>query len=506
MRVAVAASSQIAADAGAHMAGLGGNAVDAVLATAMVSLCTDPGIVSPGGGSFIAIWPPRGDPVVIDGCVAMPGIGSERELGDAMWEEVFDYHGETRSCVGFGSVATPGDFASLAAASEQFGRLPWHELLQPAIYWADKGFPLLGGGAEYLRSAHEAIYGWHEESRRILHHPDGRPLAKGDLVHVPHLADSLRLIANEGASAMYDGEIGGRIADAVQEAGGLLGEADLAAYNAEFREPIMVEFGNWRVATNPAPSVGGPCLAAMLRLLEGCDSESPDETSLQLLVHVQDTVLNYRADRLDGAHDRLPEEIERMLLLYRDQEALLSSPSTIHVSGVDSEGWACSITSSDGYCSGAMAPRTGIWLNNSLGEVDLHTRGLTGLKAGSRLASNMAPTVARRADGAILAIGSPGASRITTALSQVLLNHVYYGMSLETAVTYPRLHVELSYERPAIAYEPDLAVPEMKGYARRPFPRRSMYFGGVQAARWSPASGLAAVGDDRRAGCVAYGM
>ncbi len=151
-----------------------------------------------------------------------------------------------------------------------------------------------------------------------------------------------------------------------------------------------------------------------------------------------------------------------------------------------------------------MIDGTGFWLNNSLGELDLHTRGLSGLAPGTRLASNMAPTIARRrGDGAVLAIGSPGASRITTAITQVLTNFARAGMDLEGAVSHPRLHVELAEHQQTIAFEPGLAVRTMFDLAPRPFEQTSMYFGGVQAVLRTAKGELQGVADPRRGGSVA---
>ena len=222
-RVAIAASPAISAQAGAELADAGGNAVDAVIGAALVSMCTDIGIVSPAGGALIAIWPPNGDPVVIDGCPEMPGRGQDPErFGDGSWEVVFDYGGKARQRVGFGSVATPGAFAAMGAASERFGSLPWSRVLQPVIGWAEQGFPLRGGAAEYLSYTHEAIYSWQPDSYRLLHHSDGSPLAEGDNVFIPDLADSLKQIASDGVDAFYSGELGQRIAAGIQAEGGLL--------------------------------------------------------------------------------------------------------------------------------------------------------------------------------------------------------------------------------------------------------------------------------------------
>ena len=507
-RVAIAASSKISAEAGAVLADEGGNAVDAVLGAALVSMCTDIGIMSPGGGALVTIWPPDGNPIVIDGCPEMPGRGQPPEgFGEATWEVAFDYGGPTRQRVGFGSVATPGAFAALDEASRRCGTLPWATVMQPAIHWAESGFPLGGGAAEYLRYTHEAIYSWSEESYRLLHHADGSPLADRDTVFIPDLADSLREIASAGAATLYRGALGRRIAAAVQTAGGLLGEADLAAYRAAIHRPITLEFARWNIAACPPPSVGGPCLAAMLYLLNGCKEHGVNADAVRWLVQTQQAVMSYRAQILDGAGTEFSEEAQRLLALAQDCDpaGMLSAPSTIHISGVDDSGLACSLTASAGYGSGAMAPGTGIWLNNSLGEVDLHPQGLASVTPGTRLISNMAPTVARSEDGAVLAIGSPGASRITTAIAQSLWHHIFFGEDLSAAVAHPRLHVELFADASNIAFERGLPITPVAGFNLREFDRPSMYFGGVQAARWSPAEGLSAVADARRAGQTSYG-
>ncbi|MDJ0957162.1 MAG: gamma-glutamyltransferase [Arenicellales bacterium] len=500
----IAAGTRIAAEAGTTVAKQGGNAVDAAIAAAIVSMCTDTGIMSPGCGAFVTVWPPDDKPVVVDGYVEMPGRGRRgKHFGEATHEVVFDYGGETRQRVGYGTIATPGGFAGLALASKQFGQLPWNRLLEPAIEWVEKGFPLTGGAAEYLLFTHEAIYSWHPDSYRILHHENGSPLNEGDIVRVPHLADTLKSIADDAAS-LYGGELGQLIAAGVQENGGLLGIEDLESYQAVVREPVWAHIGGWEVITNPPPAVGGACLAGMLLLLSRLGPGDSLAEAVRHMVTAQRAVLGYRADHLDGARHALPQEAERLLAMADSgNPTLLGAPSTSHVSVVDSTGLACAITASAGYGSGAMVEGTGFWLNNSLGELDLHTKGLGGLTPGTRLASNMAPTIAkRRSDGAVLAIGSPGASRITTAIAQVLANFTTKNMDLFDAVKYPRLHVELAADQQTIAFEPGLPVVAMHGLKPRPFPKPSMYFGGVQAALWSAEDGLVGVADARRGGSV----
>ena len=504
-RITIAAGTRIAAEAGVTIAQRGGNAVDAAIAAMIVSMCTDTGIMSPGCGAFVTVWPANGSPRVIDGYVEMPGRGLEHaDFHQSSHEVVFDYGGETRQRVGYGTIATPGGFAGLNLAADHFGHLPWDALLQPAIDWVDRGFPLTGGAAEYLGFTHEAIYSWHPDSYRILHHDNGKPLGEGDTVRIPQLAETLAAIARDPAS-LYQGELGRVIAAGVRANGGLLGVEDMRAYQALEREPVIARIGDWEVATNPPPAVGGACLAAMLLILDRLGLSDDSEQSVARLITAQHAVLGYRARRLDGARDSLPLEVERVLELAGEADpGFLSSPSTSHVSVVDADGLACAITASAGYGSGAMIDGTGFWLNNSLGELDLHTRGLSGLPPGTRLASNMAPTIARRRqDGAVLAIGSPGASRITTAIAQVLSNYVLAGMGLEQAVSCPRLHVELADHQQTIGFEPGLPVRPMFNLTPRPFTQASMYFGGVQAVLGNADGELTGVADARRGGSVA---
>ncbi len=506
--VSIASGSQISADAGATVANQGGNAVDAALAATMVAMCTDLGVMAPGASGFITISAPGKEPVVIDAYAEMPGRGLDSQrFGKGMEEVFFDYGGSDviRTIVGYGTIATPGIFAGLGMASQEYGNLPWKNIVAPCLQWVEQGFPLVGGAADYLLHTHKAIFSWHPETYRAFHHPDGSPLKQGEIVHIPGLADSLHLIAQEGVETFYKGELGQRIAAEIQAHEGLLTAADLAAYQAIERSPICIPFHDWEIITNPPPAVGGACLAAMLLLLEHQDIGEWNPQMVQQLAEIQQAVLEYRQHHLHGKNS--PVEVNRLLELagMGNYQELLKSPSTIHISTVDSDGMACSVTASAGYGSGVMVAGTGLCLNNSLGEMELHPQGLHGLTPGNRLVSNMAPSIARHPDGRVLAIGSPGASRITTVIAQSLLNFIHMGMSLEDAIAHPRLHYEVLEKLPTIVLEAGVPIGEIEGFITHQFPGLSMYFGGVQAALWNPQTGLSAAADPRRAGGVAFG-
>ena len=504
-RVAVAASSELATAAGVRLGESGGNAVDAALAAVLVAMVCEPGVCAPAGGLFVTVAPADGSPpVTVDGYVEMPGRGLPAErFGRSVHEVSTGYGGGLTTNVGHGSVATPGAFAGLDLANRNYGRAPWPEVVAPAAEAARVGFPLGSAAAYYLDFCREGVFDWHPDGRAVLRHPDGRLLEQGDIVHIPHLADSLDLLAAEGAAAFYTGDLARLVAADMAEHEGLLTAADLAAYRPIVRPALALRASDWRLATNPPPAIGGVAFAAMLALLGDRPRGDWTDDDVRHLVAVQDAVLRHRLDHLDVAPDRVAAAARLLdVALVGDLTKIGTAASTVHVSVVDEEGTACAITSSAGYGSGVMTPGTGIWLNNSLGEQELNRTGVHSLPPGERLASNMAPTVGRRDDGAAIAIGSPGADRITTALLQVLAGYVNGGLPLPASIERPRLHVRHTPDGSVIDHEEDLPLPALDLPTRALHPN-AMYFGGVGAALREADGTLLAAGDPRRAAAVA---
>jgi gamma-glutamyltranspeptidase/glutathione hydrolase len=227
----------------------------------------------------------------------------------------------------------------------------------------------------------------------------------------------------------------------------------------------------------------------------GADGWTPE--AVARLVDAQLAVTDFRHRRLDHSTS-MAADIRQLLESVRAGTPL-TSQETVHTSVVDDSGCGCAITLSAGYGSGAIPPGTGCWLNNSLGELELSPGGLKVVAPGTRLTSNMAPTVARKPDGTVLAAGSPGADRITTAMLQALVNFVHFGMSLEESVAHPRVHVETTPDGYRVACEPGMPMDKVT-LPTRHFDSLSMFFGGVSAAEWSPARGFEVASDPRRKG------
>jgi gamma-glutamyltranspeptidase / glutathione hydrolase len=511
--LAVAAPNALAAQAAVQVAAEGGTAVDAAVAAALVTMVTEPGITAIGGGAYATLALPGSDPVTVDGYVEMPGREAAPErFGAGVRAATMDYGGGVTAGVGHGSVAVPGALAALDAAHRLGGQVPWEVVVEPAVHAARTGFPLGQAAALYLGHVHDIVFGHDPEVSAVVHHPDGRPLVAGDTVRIPHLARTLEHVAEAGAAALYTGDLAAALAEDMAAGGGLIGAADLAAYAPVVRPALPVEAGAWHLATNPPPSIGGPVLAAMLLLLDGTPEEVWTPQGRARIVAVQRAVLGHRSERLDTAPDR---ERAAAALLAEVAAAgpawLRTSPSTAHVSVVDGEGRAAAITSSAGYGAGVAVPGTGLWLNNCLGEPELNRGGLHAWAPGTRLPSNMAPTVGRSDDGAVLALGSPGADRITTALLQVLAG-LGAGSALQAAVDAPRVHVGVDASEGGsggwtLDREADADVPaglaEEMGLRERVMPVHHMYFGGVAAVVRRGDGGVEAAADPRRAGATA---
>ncbi len=503
-RVAVATTSDLAARAGVAMAEAGGNAVDAAVAAIVVSMATEPGICSLGGGAFATIRVPGQPTVTIDGNVEMPGRGRAPDgFGGGIRELWTEYGGGTRMVIGHGTVATPGAVAALERAVDRYGALPWSAVLEPAIEIAEEGFPLGHASRYYLEYVHDDLFGWQGESYRAIHDGD-RLYDAGEPVVVPGLADSLRLLARDGAAALHRGALGEAITTDILDNGGILSMDDLSAYEVRERPALRAEVAGWRLWTNPPPAIGGATMLAMLLLL----GESPHNIwtpeDRRRMVEVQDAVLGHRDRHIDGADD-VGAEVERLLALVEAGELPVGgSGSTVHTSAVDADGVACAVTASAGYGSGVMAPGTGIWLNNCLGEIELVPRGPHSLRPGTRVPTNMAPTVGAGPNGGVLAIGSPGADRITTAIVQTLANYLIGGMELQASIDHPRIHVRYGDEV-VIGVEEPLELPGELPHRVRSYPFHAMFFGGVGVAELRADGELVAAADPRRDGSVAVG-
>ncbi|MEM1440040.1 MAG: gamma-glutamyltransferase [Pseudomonadota bacterium] len=502
-RVAIATTSSLAADGARDIIDRGGNAVDAALTAALVTMNTEPGVCALAGGAFITVWAPGEAPVTCDGYVTVPGLGTDQQArDDAALDVTMAYGGGITTTIGPASVAVPGTLAAVDTVMDRYGTLGLAAVLEPSIAAARDGFPLSQACHYYLQYSGKSVFGRDPVSLRALH-PDGETLLPaGGIVHLPGLANSLQAIAANGAREFYEGELARTIVDHVVAGGGVLTREDMARFEAVLRPSLQVELGDWQIALNPPPAIGGTMLGA---LLLATANGTP-------LLDALRTALQYRRGALDFA-DALEPACQALIDQARTdglRTAVRGSANTVHTSAVDSNGLACAVTASSGYGSGEMPAGTGLWLNNCLGELELNRRGLDAGPPGSRLPSNMAPTAARRGDDA-LAIGSPGADRITSALAQVLTRFVLENEPLQQAIDAPRFHVEAGLTRETresrfperLFTEPGALGVVSDIEAQQAFDAPSMYFGGAGGTLFDAAGDtLTAAADPRRTGAT----
>ncbi len=515
MKGAVAAGHPLTAEAGARILAEGGNAVDACVAAAFVSWVAESPLTGPGGGGFMLVHRAGdGTDRLLDFFVAVPGEGLPAgERGEMLAVDIaFDERTTQVFLIGPGAVAVPGMPAGLAAAHRRYGRLPWAELSAPAVELARAGVPLNPEQA-FLHRILEPILRNDVESRKV--YGAERPLAVGELVVMPNLAETLEELAAEGPDAFYRGELGRRLSEAVRERGGSLTEADLAAYRVIQRRPVRAAYRDGEFVSNPPPSSGGLLIAFALSVLDRLGPMDPagSPAGIALLAEAMREAARLRRPGFvgdlyrGGAPGRLLSEARVEQAAASVRAALrsaapepLGAPSTTHISVVDGNGNAASLSASTGSGSGFVVPGTGVQMNNMLGEPDLNPHERT-LRPGARLTSMMAPSIVLAGGRPRLVVGSAGSIRLRAAILQIVVNVVDHGMDARGAIDAPRIHVDgdvLQLEGGTPAS--DAARLEKAGYAVNLWAERNLYFGGAAAVAVRADGTLEAAGDPRRGG------
>ena len=514
MKGAIAAGHALTARAGARILEEGGNAVDACVAAGFAGWVAESPLTGPGAGGFALVAPKGGAPRVADFFVATPGLGRPELKGAEMHAIDVGFGGDSETTqifrIGGASCAVPGTTAGLEAVHRAYGRLPWAEVVAPAIDLARAGVELTRPQA-HLHAILDLILRHTAEGRRLYSRPDGSRLQPGDVLRLPDLAGTLERIAAEGAVVLYRGELAAEVARTVEEGGGRLTAADLAAYEVIWREPVRVPYLGCEVISNPPPSSGGILIAYGLALLERTGvGERRSAAAIKALALVLREQTRVRDDAFatllheGGLEERLLADDALAEAVARIAEGAWTSEDvpaggTTHVSAVDADGNAASLSSSTGSGSGVIVPGTGIQLNNMLGEYDLVAGAPA--EAGHRLTSMMAPTVVLAGGNPRLVVGSAGSVRLRGAIMQVIVNVLAHGDGVADAIDAPRVHVEDAHvhcEGGFDVAELDLVEEWSKNLVR--WRRRNLYFGGTNAVEVLPGGSLAAAGDARRGG------
>lgn len=505
-RAAIAGSSLPTVQAGARIAREGGNAVDIAVAAALTATASEILQCSLGGSGFVMLHVPGAEPELIEGADAMPGRERKHPPERPSWRQVHVPYGEgLEFMVGHGAVAVPGVLAALELAWKRHGSLPWAEVVAPVVELTRTGWPMAPASATWLEICGLEVFG-HQAASRESFFPGGSHTPGGASTRIPGLDDTMELIAREGAQAFYEGDLAAAFAREMADNGGYVTRADLSAYRAQVREPLRLRSAGFDMAFNPPPAIGGAAVGSLIGLLHLDWDESDDPGTRALsCARAQRYIHSLRTEELnrqsfDDARARVLLESETL----RRHHAALNSPHTTHLSVATADGGVVAITMSLGYGAGVTIPGTGIACNNSAGERELNPRGFFAIPPGERLVSNMAPTVAWHPDGRCIAMGSPGASRITTAIAQTWQRFAFEGATFAEAVAAPRLHVERDAGGYRVQYEPGVDASGLQPeFSVHGFSGRHLYFGGTHVAGRDREGGLHAIADDRRDGQTA---
>jgi gamma-glutamyltranspeptidase/glutathione hydrolase len=467
----VVAQEKTAALIGADILRRGGNAVDAAVATGFAMAVTYPRAGNLGGGGFMIIHSrDHGEDVAIDYRETAPAATTAGIFLGADGKP--DIARSRDSALGIGVPGTP---AGLALALEKYGsgRFTLADLLQPAIDLARDGVVIADDSADTLPDWHPRLARW-PSSAKIFSRADGSSLREGDTLVQTDLAATLTRIAEQGPRGFYQGPVAEQLANAVRGAGGIMTADDLTSYQAVVRPPARGSYRGYDIVSMPQPSSGGVVLLETLNILEGFPMSEMTQGSAPSLHVLIEAMKRAYADRAHYLGDPAFVSAPVATLISKDYaarqragidlaratpwtDALAATPpregdNTTHFSVVDSFGNAVSntYTLNYSYGLGLVAEGTGVLLNNELDDFTAapgaaNAYGLVGFEAnlpgpGKRPLSSMSPTIVLKDGKPVLVTGSPGGSRIISAVLQVIVNVLDYGMDVAAAVAAPRLH------------------------------------------------------------------
>ena len=512
----IASGDVQSAEAGASILDAGGNAVDAVVGAALAAFVCELPLCGPLGGAVATVWPAQGEPMCMDAFARAPGLGGTAPKALDFQDVEVDFGAATQVFhIGRGSAAVPLAISGLLYLHQRYGRMPLSAIAEPAVALGRKGY-VLSAGIAFANDLLEPIFSHTPACRRLVCRGD--QLAKaGERLDNVRLADTLEALSRD--PAVVDDLYRMLVEQFGVSAGGRMDETDIARAKVGLHPPVRVPFGQFEIASPPAPSMGGVLIALGARLLEGAAEKTQALSAADVvqLAMAQSKLLAQRSIDFDMrirdpafVRELLSDENVSALRNLAAPELVPDNPlgSTTQLSVIDRDGLAVALTLTNGEGCGYVLSDTGIIVNNLLGEEDIHPRGFHHDPPGSSLSTMMAPTVIRRA-GQCVALGSGGSNRLRNAILQVV--HLLLGHRLEAqgAVEAPRIHIDrhadggarVAYERVGMSEEAEAAL--LAAFPKDPvaFDARNMYFGGVHVALVRDGQ-LGGGGDPRRGGCL----
>ena len=499
----VAAAHPLAAKAGRDVLKAGGNAVDAAIAASLTLAVVAPAFSGLGGGGFMLIHQTKtGKSVALDYRETAP----EAARAD-MYQIDKDGNVENdANSIGHLAIAVPGQVRGYAIALERWGTMPIKSLAKSAVRYASHGYPLSKTIGKIFRENRD-----HARDKIQRFPALGRVFGRGAVprtgqrIRMADLASSLGKFAVEGSDLFYSGPVARMIVTHVAEGGGILTLEDLAGYEARIREPVVGDYRGFEIVSMPPPSSGGITLIEVLNILETFRLSSFKHNAKDFIHIVAEAVKLGYADRgrYIGDPDFVNVPTERLVTKgFAEARRKLISPyrvnldvlpgvidpyeggSTTHFTVADKDGNVVAATESIECCfgSGVMVPGAGIIMNDQMHDFDPVPGSINSIQARKRPLSSMAPTIVLKDSRPLLCLGSAAGPRIITAILQVLLNVLDFGMPVHEAVAAPRFHCQgsaLSLEG-GVPAKTQAGLVEL-GHVIERKRKLDLFFGGVQA-------------------------
>ncbi|HDZ87053.1 MAG TPA: hypothetical protein ENH38_00355, partial [Nitrospirae bacterium] len=453
-----------------------------------------------GGGGFMVCHKHKTrQDIVIDFFVNTPGVGCRNITPPQLIPVDIRFRSTIqRFYTGIGSVAVPGTLRGLIHCYKNFCTMDIGDIIRPALEYLEKGVEVTETMA-YLLNILRPILTSEAYGREIFN------VGKGDILYNPLLREFLngsnpeqwlRRLYRFGHQPFLEHMNRGEC---------LLTENDFRKYRVIERRPLIIRYRDYEIMTNPPPSFGGILLKLSLSLLNEYEiSGMSDEEYRHLLASLMESTLEMKKDSPSDEKERFPFNRDIIMSAKRELDRIfrgvssISTRGTTHISILDSDGNAASMTASNGSNSGCFFGDTGIMLNNMMGEDDLHPCGFYSLSPGRRVSSMMSPSLIRENGNIFGVMGSGGSKRIRTAIPQVIINLLDRGMDVRDAVEAPRLHLD---EAGILQVEPGIDKDTIDSlnehYDVNQWQYKDMYFGGVHTV----LNDLTGHGDSRRGGC-----
>ena len=467
MKVSLSSTAEYSSKAAESIKDLKPNAADVMITSIVTSMVTDLGVVAPTSSGLLTLYDGKTNKShTIDGYFVSPKNfkGNDHEEHRV----VLTYGGHVETCKGANTFAVPGIYKILDFLYQNYASLPLNKLLEFPINIAKNGFKLTQPTKDYFQHSLEPIFMWHDYSKLILENVANN--IDNGIVKLDKLSDSLNHLAKEGFNDFYEGDVSKEILKTIKQEGGHVTSEDFENYKLIEDSKFNFSYKNLNLTGHAGPSIGG---LMVLKYIE----ELNKGKSIQSLIDVYKTRKNNY--EFFG---------ERQTIIKQEILNLSPSSSTIQVNTSDDLNNHFSITFSSGYGSGVLCPNTGMYFNNSLGEIELNPQGFLGDTKCDRLISNMSPLVIKTDDG-ITTIGSPGADRISSAIAQVLINYSVNN-DWKQAIDAPRFHVNgdgtVRAEPGSLMIDNNITITE----------KYDMYFGGVCVSGFN--EGVFSHGDKRR--------